>query len=177
MHLWIHVLAQSSPALWNISVYSTGDSGIALDWYGYPPDLDIAFFILSVNQTTISPYHDDHDDDDRQLLRILRTFNSSESTFIMKELPAATEFAAVVYIVDKNNEIIKSERRTFGTEEGGTRFLFHVLTIPTMQQKISKQGKKKQTNKQSKIKRYIRRTRKLYPGVSVVRIVWSSGRE
>jgi len=110
--------AQSSPALWNISVYSTGDSGIALDWYGYPPDLDIAFFILSVNQTTISPYHDDHDDDDRQLLRILRTFNSSESTFIMKELPAATEFAAVVYIVDKNNEIIKSERRTFGTEEG-----------------------------------------------------------
>jgi len=66
----------------------------------------------------------------------------------MKELPAATEFAAVVYIVDKNNEIIKSERRTFGTEEGGTRFLFHVLTIPTMQQKISKQGKEK-TNKQT----------------------------
>ena len=131
-------LAQLSSALWNISVSSTGDSGITLDWYGYPSDLDIAFFILSVNQTTLSPYYDDHDDDDRKLLRILRTFNSSESTFTMKKLPPATEFAAIVYIVDKNNEIIKSERRTFGTEEGGKRFLLYFLTMPTMQYNMQK---------------------------------------
>lgn len=124
MHLSIYVLAQPSYALWNVSVYSTGDGGIVLDWYDYPPDLNIAFFILSVNQTTISPYYNDHNDDDRKSLRILRTFNSSESSFILKELPSATEFAAVVYIVDKNNEIIKSERRTFHTEEGGTVLLF-----------------------------------------------------
>ena len=107
-----------------------------MEWHGYPSDLDIAFFILSVNQTTISPYYDDHGDHDRQLLRILRSFNSSESSFLMDDLPLATEFAAVVYIIDKNNEIIKSERRTFGTEEGGMRFLFYLLTIPTMQQKM-----------------------------------------
>ena len=106
-----------------------------MDWYGYPSNLEIAFFILSVNQTTMSPYYDDHEDDDRKLLRILRTFNSSESTFVMEDLPAATEFAAVVYIIDKNNEIIKSERRTFNTEEGGTKFLFYFLTIPTMQRR------------------------------------------
>lgn len=135
LHLCIIVLAQPSSALWNISVYSTGESGLALDWYGYPSNLEIAFFILSVNQTTMSPYYDDHDDDDRKLLRILRTFNSSESTFVMEDLPAATEFAAVVYIIDKNNEIIKSERRTFNTEEGGTKFLFYFLTIPTMQRR------------------------------------------
>ena len=126
-------LAQPSPALWNISAYSTGDSGIALDWYGYPSNLEIAFFILSVNQTTISPFFDDHDDDDRKLLRFLRTFNSSQSTYTIKELPPATEFTAVVYIIGKNNEIIKSERRTFATEERGTRFLFYFLTILTMQ--------------------------------------------
>jgi len=113
-----------------------------LDWYGYPSDLDIAFFILSVNQTTISPYYDDHGDDDRQLLRILRTFNSSESSFIMEELPLATEFAAVVYIIDKNNEIIKSERRTFGTEEGGKKLLFYFLTILTNAAKDAKQMNK-----------------------------------
>lgn len=135
LHLCIIVLAQPSSALWNISVYSTGEIGIALDWYGYPSNLEIAFFILSVNQTTMSPYYDDHDDDDRKLLRILRTFNSSESTFVMEDLPAATEFAAVVYIIDKNNEISRSERRTFNTEEGGTKFLFHFLTIPTMQRR------------------------------------------
>lgn len=135
LHLCIIVLAQPSSALWNISVYSTGESGIALDWYGYPSNLEIAFFILSVNQTTMSPYYDDRDDDDRKLLRILRTFNSSESTFVMEDLPAATEFAAVVYIIDKNNEISRSERRTFNTKEGGTKFLFHFLTIPTMQRR------------------------------------------
>lgn len=136
LHLCIIVLAQPSSALWNISVYSTGEIGIALDWYGYPSNLEIAFFILSVNQTTMSPYYDDHDDDDRKLLRILRTFNSSESTFVMEDLPAATEFAAVVYIIDKNNEISRSsERRTFNTEEGGTKFLFYFLTIPTMQRR------------------------------------------
>lgn len=135
LHLCIIVLAQPSSALWNISVYSTGEIGIALDWYGYPSNLEIAFFILSVNQTTMSPYYDDRDDDDRKLLRILRTFNSSESTFVMEDLPAATEFAAVVYIIDKNNEISRSERRTFNTEEGGTKFLFHFLTIPTMQRR------------------------------------------
>ena len=142
MQLWINVLAQPSPAFWNISVNSTGDRGVALDWYGYPSDLDIAFFILSVNQTTISPYYDDHGDDDRQLLRILRTFNSSESSFIMEELPLATEFAAVVYIIDKNNEIIKSERRTFGTEEGGKKLLFYFLTILTNAAKDAKQMNK-----------------------------------
>ena len=107
-----------------------------MDWYGYPSDLDVAFFIVSVNQTTLSPYYDDHYDEDRKLLRVLRTFNSSESTFVMEDLPSASEFAAIVYIIDKNNEIIKSERRIFNTEEGGTRFLFHFLTILTMQQKM-----------------------------------------
>lgn len=91
-----------------------------MDWSGYPADLDIAFFIVSVNQATISQYYDDHDDENRKPLRILRTFNSSESSFIIKDLPSASEFAAIVYLVDKNNEIVKSETSILETEEGGT---------------------------------------------------------
>ena len=150
-----------------------------MDWYGYPSDPDVAFFIVSVNQTTLSPYYDDHYDEDRKLLRVLRTFNSSESTFVMEDLPSASEFAAIVYIIDKNNEIIKSERRIFNTEEGGTRFLFHFLTILTMQQKMkkNKQNKTKQDKPKGNVileepgKLYFRSISSSYSVVAFARVV------
>ena len=92
-----------------------------VDWSGYPGSLDVGFFIISVNQTRISQYEDhDHDHDgERKPLRILQIVNSSESSFVINDLPVAMEFAAIVYLVGNDNEIYKSENVTVETEESG----------------------------------------------------------
>ena len=92
---------------------------MTVDWSSHPTNLHIAFFILSINQTKMPEFEDHHHDEERKPLRILQIVNSSESAFVRRDLPAAMEFAAIVYLVDNNNDIYKSERAILQTEEGG----------------------------------------------------------
>lgn len=52
---------------------------------------------------------------------MLRFFNVSETEVNVSDIPAATEFQAVVYLVALNNDIYKSERLTIKSAEGGKK--------------------------------------------------------
>lgn len=80
----------------------------------------------------MSLYYGDYDDDDWKLLCIFRIFNLLELMFVMEDFLVVMEFVVVVYIIDKNNEISRSERRIFNMEEGGMKFLFYFLIILMM---------------------------------------------
>lgn len=90
-----------------------------VDWSSHPTNLDIAFFIISINQTKMPEFQDHHHDEEQNPLRILQIVNNSESAFVLRDLPSAMEFAAIVYLIDNNNDIYKSERAILQTEEGG----------------------------------------------------------
>ena len=55
---------------------------------------------------------------------MLRFFNVSETEVNVSDIPAATEFQAVVYLVALNNDIYKSERLTIKSAEGGKKLKF-----------------------------------------------------
>lgn len=55
---------------------------------------------------------------------MLRFFNVSETEVNVSDIPAATEFQAVVYLVALNNDIYKSERLTIKSAEGGKKLNF-----------------------------------------------------
>lgn len=109
---------------WNING-NEENSSISLDWSGSPGNLDINFFVISLNQTELSPYvkdDDHHYDNEKKLVRFLKIVNSSETSINITDLPIAAKFIATVYIVDKNNEIYMSEKLMISTEEGGKLF-------------------------------------------------------
>ena len=91
---------------------------------GSPSGIDDNFFIISMNETKGNDdYHHhygDDDDDDDDGGRYLFMFNSSNS--LVAELSAAPvfrNFTTIVYIVDKSNEIFRSEEILVQTPEGG----------------------------------------------------------
>ena len=57
---------------------------------------------------------------------MLRFFNVSETEVNVSDIPAATEFQAVVYLVALNNDIYKSERLTIKSAEGGKKYIFFI---------------------------------------------------
>lgn len=74
-----------------------------------------------MNETKRNDYDDyHHDDDDVDNGRYLFMFNSSNT--LVAELsgaPVFRNFTATVYIVDKSNEIFRSEEFLIQTPEGG----------------------------------------------------------
>ena len=58
---------------------------------------------------------------------MLRFFNVSETEVNVSDIPAATEFQAVVYLVALNNDIYKSERLTIKSAEGGKKLKFFYI--------------------------------------------------
>ena len=99
------------------------DGKVVVDLSGSPSGIDDNFFIISMNETKGNDdyhhhYGDDDDDDDGG--RYLFMFNSSNS--LVAELSAAPvfrNFTTIVYIVDKSNEIFRSEEFLVQTPEGG----------------------------------------------------------
>ena len=80
------------------------------------------YFIVSLNQTQIYENNDHHyDHENYNPIRMLRFFNVSETEVNVSDIPAATEFQAVVYLVALNNDIYKSERLTIKSAEGGKK--------------------------------------------------------
>ena len=62
---------------------------------------------------------------------MLRFFNLSETEVNVSDIPAATEFQAVVYLVAVNNDIYKSQTLTIKSAEGGKKlkFFFFIYTL------------------------------------------------
>lgn len=109
---------------WNING-NEGSSFISLDWSGSPGNYNINFFVIFLNQTELSPYVKDDDhyyNNENKLVRFLKIVNSSETFVNITDLPIAAKFVATVYMIDKNNEIYKSEKLMISTEEGGKLF-------------------------------------------------------
>lgn len=52
-------------------------------------------------------------------MRILKIVESSQTSAVISELSASTEYLAIVYMVDNNNDIYKSNSIAIETEESG----------------------------------------------------------
>ena len=117
---YLSLALDPSPS-WDISLNDRNASSLSLDWSGFPGALNADFFIISLNQTQINQdsEHDHHDEHENKPLRLLEIVNASQTTVVISGLPAATEFIAIVYLVDTNNDIYKSGTRLVKTEESG----------------------------------------------------------
>ena len=100
---------------------------LLVNWSSFPNDLNAVYFIVSLNQTEIHENNDHHyDHENYNPIRMLRFFNVSETEVNVSDIPAATEFQAVVYLVALNNDIYKSERLTIKSAEGGKKLKFFI---------------------------------------------------
>ena len=93
----------------------------------FPKDKEASFFIISLNSTEENPgCGEHHGDDEKRPPVYLHMVNSSNSVEEVFGIPVSSSFAVVVYLVDKNDEIYKSEQFLLGTVEGGEyyRLLF-----------------------------------------------------
>lgn len=106
-----------------MSSSTSQDGKVVVDLSGSPSNIDDNFFIISMNETK-SNDHDDHhhgyDGDDDDDGRYLFMFNSSNT--LVAELsgaPVFRNFTTTVYVVDKSNEIFRSEEFLVQTPEGG----------------------------------------------------------
>ena len=115
------VAALDPPSSWSLTAQASGKS-LSLDWSSFPNDLNAEYFIVFLNQTEIHENNDHHYDHEKyNPIRMLRFFNVSETEVNVSDIPAATEFQAVVYLVAVNNDIYKSQRLTIKSAEGGKK--------------------------------------------------------
>lgn len=100
---------------------TTQDGRVLVDLSGSPASIDDSFFIISLNETKRNEDdHHHHDDDDDDEGRYLFMFNSSNTLIAeLSGAPVFRNFTATVYIVDKSNEIFRSELFLVQTPEGG----------------------------------------------------------
>ena len=99
------------------------DGKVVVDLTGSPSSIDDNFFVISMNETK-RIHKDDHydgsDDDDNDDGRYLFMFNSSN--MLVAELsgaPVFRNFTTTVYVIDKSNEIFRSEEFLVQMPEGG----------------------------------------------------------
>jgi len=113
---------------WSLTDRSSGKS-LVVDWSSFPNDLDVAFFIASLNQTEINEDNDHHHHhhEPNNPIRMLRVFNKSKTEVNVSGIPAATEFEAVVFLVTNTDDVYKSQRLTITSAEGGKLFLLAKL--------------------------------------------------
>lgn len=123
------------PTAWEITHNTTDDERVFLDLSGSPDDIDDSFFIISMNKTREDEddehHHDDDDDSDKG--RYLFAVNSSRTGFEILSAPAFRNFTGIVYIVNKANDIFKSQEFLVQTGEGGRwYFLWKSVHCVTM---------------------------------------------
>ena len=125
------VVALDPPSSWSLTAQASGKS-LILDWSSFPNDLNTEYFIVFLNQTEIHENNDHrYDHENYNPIRMLRFFNLSETEVNVSDIPAATEFQAVVYLVAVNNDIYKSQTLTVKSAEGGKKlkFFFFLYTL------------------------------------------------
>ena len=120
-HLSNSFTALDSPSPWDITSQNNTGTSVAIRWSGFPGGLQPNFFIISVNQTTVREDSGDHHhgDQENKPVRILKIVESSQTSAVISELSASTEYLAIVYMVDNNNDIYKSNSIAIETEESG----------------------------------------------------------
>ena len=125
------VVALDPPSSWSLTAQASGKS-LILDWSSFPNDLNTEYFIVFLNQTEIHENNDHrYDHENYNPIRMLRFFNLSETEVNVSDIPAATEFQAVVYLVAVNNDIYKSQTLTIKSAEGGKKLKFFFLYTPS----------------------------------------------
>ena len=123
------VVALSPSTPWNIHGFNTSQTSLFVDWSSTPGDLQADFFILSLNQTRPQLYYKDGSS-------FLRIVDSSNTSINVPGLPVFSQYIALVYLVDVNGDIYKSDPIVVQTDEGGkfiisqmTRFYLSFLII------------------------------------------------
>ena len=113
--------AQSSPTQWDLTTSISNDGSVWIDFSGYPNSLDVSFFAVLFNKTMSDQDHDHHHhhDDENSEMFYLFMVNSSDTLLQASGLPVFTNFTTTGYVVEKDNDIFKSEEIIVETGEGG----------------------------------------------------------
>ena len=114
------VVALSPSTPWNIHGFNTSQTSLFVDWSSTPGDLQADFFILSLNQTRPQLYYKDGSS-------FLRIVDSSNTSINVPGLPVFSQYIALVYLVDVNGDIYKSDPIVVQTDEGG-KFIISQMT-------------------------------------------------
>ncbi|XP_068758033.1 receptor-type tyrosine-protein phosphatase F-like [Montipora capricornis] len=108
--------ALSPSSAWNIHGFNTSQKGLFVDWSNVPRDLQADIFILSLNQTKPRLYHKDGG---RNSFLIIA--DSSNTSVNVSDLPVFSQYIVLVYLVDVNGDIYKSDSIVVQTDEGVPR--------------------------------------------------------
>ena len=113
---FLYVLALSPSSAWNIYGFNTSQTSVFINWSNVPVDLQVDLFILSLNQTRpeLSAYKDE-----RTGGSFLRLVGSSNTSAHETNLPVFSQYIAIVYLVDMNGDVYKSDTIVVQTDEGG----------------------------------------------------------
>ena len=115
MILFLYVVALSpSSSAWNIRGFNTSQTSLFVDWSDVPGDLQADFFILSLNQTRPQLYYKDG-----RASSSLRIVDSSSTSINVPDLPVFSQHIVLVYLVDVNGDVYKSDTIVVQTDEGG----------------------------------------------------------
>jgi len=123
MILFLYVVALSPSSAWNIHAYNTSQKSLFVNWSSIPGDLQAEFFILSLNQTRPQLYYKDG----LRSTSFLLIKDSSNTSMNVQDLPVFSQFIILVYLVDVNGDVYKSDTIVVETEEGG-KFIISQMT-------------------------------------------------
>jgi len=115
MILFLHVVALSPSSTWNIHGFNTSQKSLLVNWSSIPADLRADFFILSLTQTRPQSYYKDG----LRTSSFLRIVDSSNTSINVQDLPAFSQFIILIYLVDVNGNVYKSDTIVVETDEGG----------------------------------------------------------
>ena len=118
----LYVVALSPSTTWNIHGFNTSQTSLVVDWSNTPGDLQADFFILSLNKTR--PQLSYKDGRTNSFLRIV---DSSNTSINVPGLPVFSQYIALVYLVDMNGDVYKSDTIVVQTDEGG-KFIISQMT-------------------------------------------------
>ena len=110
-----YVVALSPSRAWNIHGFNISQTSLFFDWSNVPVDLQIDFFILSLNQTRPEFSFNDGETGGS----FFRIVDSLNTTAHATDLPVFSQYIVTVYLVDINGEVYKSDTIVVQTDEGG----------------------------------------------------------
>ena len=111
---FLYVVALSPSTAWDIHGFNTSQTSLFVDWSNIPGDLQANFFILSLNRTRPQFFYKDG-----KTSSFFRIVDSSNTSINVPGLPVFSQYIVLVYLVDVNGEIFKSDTIVVQTDEGG----------------------------------------------------------
>ena len=97
----------------------------------YPNSKDVAFFIISLNTTEQKSQgcENHHGEQDKPPPRYLHMVSSSDTLANVSGTPESSNFEVIVYLVDDNRDVYRSEQFSLETAEGGEYHLFFFFNL------------------------------------------------